>query len=164
MKARPRLLFADDQGTIYDHPYFEMAGANGPNIVRPTAGDLVPLPDMSRLYFHLNCPPYGYDPDRKKIVLVTEAKIGRKTLRCHAVSAFIQQGWVRLLLPAMDCSRKDSLLDHGRHSIIEAGVSDFHARCDAHHCGFCNCSGGFFSSQFSCRFCRAACFGALGVC
>jgi pyruvate-formate lyase-activating enzyme len=95
-----------------------MAGASGPHIVRPAAGDLVPLPDMSRLYFHLNCPPYGYDPDRKKIVPVIEAKIGRKTLRCHAVSAFIQQGWVRLLLPAMDSSSRQELLSMWAYSTV----------------------------------------------
>jgi len=115
---RPKLLFADDQGTIYDHPFLEMAGASGPRLMRPAARDLVRLPPMSRLYFHPGCPPYGYDPKKRKIVVLAETKIGRKTVRCHAVSAFIQQGWVRLLLPAMDYSAKKSMLPLWAYSTV----------------------------------------------
>ncbi len=74
MAMRPKLLFADDQGTIYDHPFLEMAGASGPRLVRPAPSDLVQLPAMSRLYFHPGCPPYGYDPKKRKIVLLAGDK------------------------------------------------------------------------------------------
>jgi wyosine [tRNA(Phe)-imidazoG37] synthetase (radical SAM superfamily) len=115
---RPKLLFADDRGTIYDHPFLEMAGASGTRPVRPAAKDLVRLPAMSRLYFHPGCPPYGYDPRRRRFVLVREAKVGRRTVRCHAVSAFIQQGWVRLLLPAMDYGGKKEMLPMWAYSTV----------------------------------------------
>jgi len=118
MAMRPKLLFADDQGTIYDHPFLEMAGASGPRLLRPSSNDLVQLPAMSRLYFHPGCPPYGYDPKKRKIVLLTETRIGRTTVRCNAVSAFIQQGWVRLLLPAMDYSRKKTMLPMWAYSTV----------------------------------------------
>ncbi len=117
-QSRPSLLFADDSGTIYDHPYLEMAGCSGHTVVRPDASDLVPFPEMSRLYFHPGCPPYGYDPKKKRVVLLTETKIGKKTVRCHAVSAFIQQGWVRLLLPAMDYSAKGYTLPLWAYSAV----------------------------------------------
>lgn len=122
MKIRPKLLFADDQGNVYDHPYLEMVGASAHFIVRPDPMDMVPLPEMSKLYFHLNCPPYGYDPFKKKTVLLTEARVGRKTVRCHAVSAFLQQGWVRLLLPAMNRQDKREMLPMWAYSAV--GFSD----------------------------------------
>lgn len=116
--SRPRLLFADDSGTIYDHPFLEMTGCSGHTVVRPGPSRLVPFPEMSRLYFHPGCPPYGYDPEKKRVVLLTEAKIGKRTVRCNAVSAFIQQGWVRLLLPAMDYSAKNYTLPMWAYSAV----------------------------------------------
>jgi len=118
MRVRPKLLFADEQGTIYDHPFFEMVGASAHFIVQPNPSELVPLPSMSKLYFHLKCPPYGYDPVKKKIVVVPRARIGKKTVQCHAVSAFLQQGWVRLLLPAMDSPRGSGVLPLWAYSAV----------------------------------------------
>ena len=114
----PKLLFADDNGTIYDHPFLEMTGYNGGSLVQPEHSDLSPLPDMSKLYYHPNCPPYGYDPRKKNFTLLTETKIGRKTIKCNAVSSFIQQGWVRQLLPAMDYSRKNYTLPMWAYSAV----------------------------------------------
>ncbi len=118
MPTAPKMLFADDKGTIYDHPYFEMAGASGQVTVRPDLNDLVPLPEMSKLYFHPHCTPYGYDPEQERLVPVTETRIGRKKIKCNAVSAFIQQGWVRQLLPAMDYSTKDYCLPMWAYSCV----------------------------------------------
>ncbi|MFC1591936.1 radical SAM protein [Thermodesulfobacteriota bacterium] len=115
---RPKLLFATDDGTIYDHPYLEMVGCSGRSLQRPDPRDLVQLPGLSRLYYHLGCPPYGYDPRKKKIVPLRETRIGREKVACHAVSAFIQQGWVRLLLPAMDYSRKQQQLPMWAYSTV----------------------------------------------
>jgi pyruvate-formate lyase-activating enzyme len=82
---------------------------------------------MSRLYFHPGCPPYGYDPRKRKMVLLREIKIGRKTVRCHAVSAFIQQGWVRLLLPAIDYSAKSSMLPMWAYSTVGFHEGEYYA-------------------------------------
>lgn len=118
MKTRPKLLFADKQGNIYDHPQLEMVGSSGPSIQRPERDDLVPLPGLSRLYYHPDCPPYGYDPQKDRIVLLKQTKIGKKTIRCNAVSAFIQQGWVRQFLPAMDCRLKNYTLPMWAYSAV----------------------------------------------
>ena len=78
-KLRPKLLFADEQGTIYSHDTLEMLGCSGSSMVRPEPSDLTMLPPMSRLFFfHPNCPPYGYDPKKKTVVRLTEMKIGRR--------------------------------------------------------------------------------------
>jgi pyruvate-formate lyase-activating enzyme len=121
-KPRPKLLYADEQGNIYSHPRLEMVGCSGTTIVRPGSEDLTPLPDMSKLFFHPRCPPYGYDPVKKKVVSLPETKVGRRSVKCSAVSAFIQQGWVRLLLPAMDYRRKDYALPLWAYSAV--GLAD----------------------------------------
>ncbi len=118
MDPIPRLLFADDNGTIYDHPYLEMAGCSGSRLVRPDPDTLVETPPMSRLYYHPGCPPYGYDRRNDRFVLLTETKLGSETVRCSAVSTFIQQGWVRLLLPAMDYSEKNYTLPMWAYSAV----------------------------------------------
>ena len=99
MRTAPKMLFADEKGIIFDHPYFEMAGASGQVAVRPDLDDLVPLPEMSRLYFHPNCPPYGYDPKEKRIVPVTETRIGRKKITRKARSRTIFARTSNLCIP-----------------------------------------------------------------
>jgi len=129
MKSRPKLLFADDQGRIYDHPFLEMVGASGSHNVRPRIPDVAPLPPMSKLYFHPGCPPYGYDPVKRKIVLLTTTRVGGRTVRCHAVSAFIRQGWVRLLLPAMDTGAKKEVLPMWAYSAVGFADGSYCAPC-----------------------------------
>jgi pyruvate-formate lyase-activating enzyme len=115
---RPKLLFADEDGTIYDHPFLEMLGCSGSALVRPDPATLTVLPEMSRLYFHPGCPPYGWDPHRKEIVLLEHARIGKRRVRCSAVSTFIQQGWVRLLLPAMQYGARQETLPMWAYSAV----------------------------------------------
>jgi molybdenum cofactor biosynthesis enzyme MoaA len=121
-KPRPKLLYTDEQGNIYSHPRLEMIGCSGTAPVRPDPEDLTLLPDMSKLFFHPNCPPCGYDPVKKTVVCLAETKIGRRTVKCSAVSAFIQQGWVRLLLPAMDYRKKNYSLPLWAYSTV--GLAD----------------------------------------
>jgi len=118
MTMRPKLLFADENGTIYDHPFLEMLGCSGSALVRPDVETLTVLPDMSRLYFHPGCPPYAWDPRQEKIVLLDHTTIGKRRVRCSAVSTFIQQGWVRLLLPAMDYSDQKEILPMWAYSAV----------------------------------------------
>ena len=115
---RPKLLFADENGTIYDHPFLEMLGCSGSALVRPDRATLTVLPEMSRLYFHPGCPPYAWDPRQKKIVCLDRTTIGKRRVRCCAVSTFIQQGWVRLLLPAMNYTGKKETLPMWAYSAV----------------------------------------------
>ena len=115
---RPKLLFADENGTIYDHPFLEMLGCSGSALVRPDPATLTVLPEMSRLYFHPGCPPYAWDPQQKKIVCLDRTTIGKRRVRCCAVSTFIQQGWVRLLLPAMKYAGKKETLPMWAYSAV----------------------------------------------
>ena len=50
-KKLPFMVFADDSGNIYDHPYYRMLGMSGSTTVTLKAGDLIPLPEFSKLFF-----------------------------------------------------------------------------------------------------------------
>ena len=68
------MLFADDRGTIYDHPELEMAVFNGAETVIPR-GNLIRIPEMSKLFYLPNCPPWGYDPKTDSFVLLDNIEL-----------------------------------------------------------------------------------------
>jgi pyruvate-formate lyase-activating enzyme len=115
---RPKIVFADENGSIFSHPRLEMLGFSGSLPVQPATHELAILPDMSKLFFHPHCPPYGYDPITKKVVCLKETRQGKRRIKCSAVSAFLRQGWVRLLLPAMDYNAKDYMLPLWAYSAV----------------------------------------------
>lgn len=104
------MLFADDQGRIYDHPILQMVGFDGCRNMVPGAEDLLPLPEFSKLFYLPGCPPLGYDPSSKTVRAEYEVALGRRRIRCHAVAAFPEPGYARTLLPAADYTRKNVLL------------------------------------------------------
>jgi len=99
------LLFADEQGQVYDHPELlalvgdpqapaAMLGAGLPrDIARP-------LPEFAGLQALPGRAPIGLDPVTGQAVALTEMKIGRKTIRPRAVAAVLPPGWTRVALPA----------------------------------------------------------------
>ncbi|AJE03861.1 radical SAM protein [Geobacter pickeringii] len=105
-KTLPKLLYADAQGNIFDHPTLSMAGMSGPEAVLPEGVELIPLPEGSRLFTIPDTPPMAWDEKERKFVTVATVREGRRTVPVQAVSAFMAPGYVRLLLPACDYSRK----------------------------------------------------------
>jgi molybdenum cofactor biosynthesis enzyme MoaA len=106
----PRLLFADEAGRIYDHPKLLALGQSGRRWMLPEAAHWIPLPRMSRLFFIPRCPPRGLDSRTGKAVVLESERVGRKHVRCAAVAAFLEPGYVRTLLPAAETSGKDYVL------------------------------------------------------
>jgi pyruvate-formate lyase-activating enzyme len=104
--TKPKLLYADRKGNIYDHPYLEMAGMNGQEPVLPEAVELIPLPDDSRLFTIPDTPPIAWDARQQRFTTVATVREGKREERIQAVSAFMAPGYVRTLLPACDYSRK----------------------------------------------------------
>lgn len=102
----PYMLYADDRGRIYDHPYLRMAGFSGDRATRPTEEDLTPVPEFSKLFYLPDCPPVGLDPQTGEYHVVTEMEIDGKIQKCFGVAAFLEPGLVRSLLPAVDYRRK----------------------------------------------------------
>ncbi len=121
----PALLWADEKGRILDHPYLEMAGFSGGKPTRPRRGELVPLPQFSRLFFLPDCPPVGWDPKQKKYVRADRVRVGRRWFRAQAVAAFPAPGWVRTLLPAADYSPKKVILPMWAYTAVGLEEDDY---------------------------------------
>lgn len=94
-----RLLFADEQGVVYDHPRLRAAARAGGNVVRPT-GRPVPLPVGGALCVLPGRRPVGFDPDTGDPVVLREVRVGRRTIAPVAVGATLPPGYTRTLLPA----------------------------------------------------------------
>src|SRR5512141_2514169 len=102
----PKLLYADAQGNIFDHPHLNMAGMNGTEAVLPEDVELIPLPEDSRLFTIPDTPPVAWNAAKKSFVTVAEVKEGRRSMKVQAVSAVMAPGYVRTLLPACDYGQK----------------------------------------------------------
>lgn len=105
---RPKLLYADQNGQIYDHPTLCMAGMSGNSAVLPEHIELIPLPEGSRLFTIPDSPPIGWDSRRGHYTRLDKGAGLRG--RPLAVSAFMAPGYARTLLPAADYSRKRQML------------------------------------------------------
>ncbi|MBW1804037.1 MAG: radical SAM protein, partial [Deltaproteobacteria bacterium] len=110
MNTLPYMLYADERGQIFDHPHLRMAGFSGGGPVPLGENDLHPMPAFSKLFYLPNCPPIGLNPDTGNYQVVSEMDFDGVRTRCHAVSAFLEPGWVRSHLPAADYSKKSVIL------------------------------------------------------
>jgi len=97
--AMYRLFFADEKGAVYDHPRLLAAARTGGEVVRPT-GRPLPLPEGATLCVLPGRRPVGYDPDTGELVVLKEARVGRRTFAPVAVGATMPPGYTRTLLPA----------------------------------------------------------------
>lgn len=93
---QPFLLFSDDRGTIYAHPFLRMAAGRPNAYVLPVADEIAALGPGSTLFYLPGRYPVGYDPLRRHFEVLTEYK-GRKV---HAVAAFLIPAYLRLAHPA----------------------------------------------------------------
>jgi wyosine [tRNA(Phe)-imidazoG37] synthetase (radical SAM superfamily) len=97
MRARPKMVFADANGTIYDHPVLEMAGVDGGVPVPVSAADLVSLPRGSDVFVLPGRTPIGIDPESGRPVEYR----GEGTERAAtAVAAFLAPAHTLSHLPA----------------------------------------------------------------
>jgi pyruvate-formate lyase-activating enzyme len=94
-----RLLFADDRGTVYDHPRLLAAARTGDEVIRPRERP-APLPAGARLVWLPGRRPVGVDPATGEPVVLREVRVGRRSIVPHAVGATLPPGWTRTLLPA----------------------------------------------------------------
>ncbi len=120
----PYMLYADSSGRIYDHPYYRMTGFSGDSPVTLKIGDLIRVPEFSKLFFFPDCPPMGLDPSTGRYKTVSEVKTGGVSIRCNAVAAFLEPGIVRSLLPAADFEKKTYTLPMWGYTAV--GFQDDH--------------------------------------
>lgn len=82
-KPRPKLLFADCDGNIYDHPDLEMLVRRGPELARPRPDEYIPLPEESELFLLPGRRAMGLDPETGEVEVMEE----------QAVAAFVRPGF-----------------------------------------------------------------------
>jgi pyruvate-formate lyase-activating enzyme len=104
------MLYADEQGRIYEHPYLRMAGFFGRRPAPIAKDDLIPMPEFSKLFYLPGCPPLGLDPETGEYGIVSEINVGGERIRCSAVAAFPEPGLVRSHLPAADYRHREATL------------------------------------------------------
>lgn len=78
-KVQPRLLFADESGTIYDDPDLLMLCRRGDELALPRPQDLTPLPEGSDVFLLPGRRAVGLDAEAGEAVSIEE----------NAVSAFV---------------------------------------------------------------------------
>jgi pyruvate-formate lyase-activating enzyme len=98
--ARPKLLFADDQGVVYDHPGLLAAVRSGDDQLT-TQDRPIPLPEGAALCMLPGRRPVGVDPRTAEPVVLHEVMVGRRTIRPHAVGATLPPGFTRTWLPSV---------------------------------------------------------------
>jgi pyruvate-formate lyase-activating enzyme len=99
-------VVADDKGEVFEHPELQLAGMSGDAVVRPKRGELVPLPEGSRLFTIPGAPVVGFDPRSGKATTVDRLPKRWGGSRIQAVSTFLTPGFTRTLLPAADYGRQ----------------------------------------------------------
>jgi pyruvate-formate lyase-activating enzyme len=100
MAASPRLLVADPEGQILDHPYARMVGRSGSEVVPIPPEDLLRIPEGSKLFSMPGSYPIAWDPRRHAHRPFPRVQIGGRRFPCHTVAAFLPPGYTRTLLPA----------------------------------------------------------------
>ncbi|MDC0707897.1 radical SAM protein [Stigmatella sp. ncwal1] len=98
MKPAPKLLFADPQGRVMEHPYLIATLRSGEELVPPQDRP-IPLPATGRLVHLPGRLPVGLDPETGELELVREMKVGGKTFVPNAVGALLPPGYTRTFLP-----------------------------------------------------------------
>ncbi len=86
-KLRPRLVYADATGQIYDHPDLEMLVRRGSQITPPRPDELIPLPPESELFLLPGRTALGLDPETGQVEDVGETAVAAFVCPGHTLSA-----------------------------------------------------------------------------
>jgi len=100
MAVSPRLVVADPDGQILDHPSLRMAGRSGADVVPVPPEDLLRIPEGSKLFTMPGSSPVAWDPRRKTFRPVPVVQMGGRRFTCNTVATFLPPGYTRTLLPA----------------------------------------------------------------
>jgi len=80
--VKPRLLYADEEGGIYDHPELHLLCRKGEHILPPGPRDFIPLPQGSDIFLLPGRKALGMNPDNGEF----------EYLEAHPVAAFVSPG------------------------------------------------------------------------
>ena len=91
------LVYADEEGQVYDHPDLYMVARSGNSFLEPYAEEMVPLPEGATLTLIPEGVPIAMDA-QGDFKLVSANPFGKG--KAWAVGALLPQGYTRVLLPA----------------------------------------------------------------
>ncbi len=125
---KPCLLYADDEGNIYDWPGLEMAGRSGWQYRRLKEKDWMPLPPGSELFALPRRLPLGWNAARKRFqTLLEDPRNPRKTLR--AVAAFVAPAHTQIYSAAYQTQEDAPLLPLFAYTAVGWKDGAFVAAC-----------------------------------
>jgi Pyruvate-formate lyase-activating enzyme len=94
-----KLVYADADGNVFDHPTWIGLGRSGDMVVELMEDELIPLPEGATLVGLPNTRPIGLDP-KKGTMAVLPGDV-------QAVGALMPQGYTRLNIPSYVKTNKD---------------------------------------------------------
>lgn len=86
------LVYADEQGNVYDHPFYIALARSGDMIVEIMEEELIPLPDGATLVSLPFSKPIALDPETGEMQVIGDG--------AQAVGALLPQGYTRLNVPS----------------------------------------------------------------
>ena len=86
-KPRPKLVFADESGNIYDHPELEMLVRRGDRLEPPRPDELIPLPPESELFLLPGRDALGFDAETGEVERLEEQAVAAFVCPGHTLSA-----------------------------------------------------------------------------
>jgi pyruvate-formate lyase-activating enzyme len=123
MTSRPFLVYADEEGRIFEWPKLEMLGASGGKYGRLDPGDWIPLPPGSELFLLPHRLPMGYNPRKRRHEVLAQDPFCRgKPVR--AVAAFMAPAHTQIYSAAYRTLPKAPLLPLFSYSAV--GWKDGH--------------------------------------
>jgi wyosine [tRNA(Phe)-imidazoG37] synthetase (radical SAM superfamily) len=93
-----KLLFADPQGKVLEHPKLLATVRSGEALSGPWEAP-IPLPVGAKLVHLPGRVPVGVDPETGELELLREVKVGRRRFAPTAVGAVLPPGYTRTFLP-----------------------------------------------------------------
>ena len=102
----PRLMFADAEGRLYDHPHLLATGLSGFDVVLPEKEDFISLPQGSALYVLPHRHPIGFDPETEELVVLRENPLAPGE-PAFAVGGYLAPAHTQLYLASYVEGRED---------------------------------------------------------
>ncbi|GAB6038598.1 radical SAM protein [Fundidesulfovibrio butyratiphilus] len=86
-KIRPKLVFADESGNVYDHPDLEMLVRRGDQLGPPRPDELIALPEESELFLLPGRHALGLDPETGQVEEPGDLAVAAFVCPGHTLSA-----------------------------------------------------------------------------
>ncbi|WP_366923687.1 radical SAM protein [Metallumcola ferriviriculae] len=127
-----RLLFANEQGELRDHPTWGMVGRSGLSFIEPLPEEMIPLPEGATLTLVPFSTPVGIDEQGHFAPLHSSPFDDQE--RVYQVGALLPQGFTRLLLPGFTGGNESApLLGYTAVGVMDGQFYVAAAQTDEHH-------------------------------